>query len=71
MFNIKINYQEMLRLQPDKPRGYYYMGMAYQALGEQDAAIKAWQKSLHLQPSITILPLHISSKGNIRMLTLK
>jgi tetratricopeptide (TPR) repeat protein len=38
------------------------MGKAYQALGQQDAAIKSWQKSLDLQPGAAGIHLDL---GNI------
>jgi Tfp pilus assembly protein PilF len=40
----------LAKLQPDKAKGYIYMAIAYNALGEQKRAAAAYQKAMEVDP---------------------
>jgi protein O-GlcNAc transferase len=44
------SFNEALRVNPDLPDAYYYLGMAYAKLGRPESAISSYNKALQLNP---------------------
>ena len=44
-------YRRALRLQPDDSHSYYYLGLSYEAVGENDSARAAYDKAVALDPT--------------------
>lgn len=43
-------YKNILKIKPDYPEAYFWIGYIYEESAQRDKAIKAWKKGLKLQP---------------------
>ena len=50
-----------MRLQPENPQAYLYLGKTYQALGQTEAAIQACQKAIDIQPTLVIAHIELGN----------